>query len=584
MQPTDDTPPGYAELACCSNFSFLRGASHPAELVERAAALGYRALALTDECSLAGVVRAHEAAGSTGLHLIVGTVLRLHDGPRLTLLARSLNGYRTLCRLITHARRAASKGHYRIGSEDLLRTASADLPDCEVLWHIEPETGTQAPGGTEPPHASGGMDSGGDWIGGAVHDRHWAQWLRRVVPVERLHLAVTLERSPDDAALRERAAALNAATGIPVVACGDIVMHVRGRRALQDVLTALRLKRPVAEAAPALFPNGEHCLRPRGELARLYPAAWLAETLQVAGHCRFRMDEVRYEYPVDAIPADERPGPWLRRLVEQGCRGRWPEGTPGKVRAQIEHELAIIADLNYEPYFLTVYDIVRFARERGILCQGRGSAANSAVCYALGITAVDPARSSMLFERFISRERNEPPDIDVDFEHERREEVIQYIYRRYGRERTALTATVIRYRRRSALRDVGRALGVSRARIDALTANMAWWDEGIPRERLQEVGLDPDGPLARQWQVLAQMLRGFPRHLSQHTGGFVIAAGRLDELVPIENAAMAERTVIQWDKDDLDALGLLKIDILALGMLSCLRRCLELLGRQRGRN
>ncbi|MFO8152007.1 error-prone DNA polymerase [Thioalkalivibrio sp.] len=570
MQPTDDTPPGYAELACCSNFSFLRGASHPEELVQQAAALGYHALALTDECSLAGIVRAHEAAEATGLHLIVGTVLRLHDGPRLTLLARSLKGYRTLCRLITRARRAERKGQYRLGRDDLLRPEWAGLPDCEVLWHIEAETGTQASGVAEPLHALGVGD--------------WAQWLQRVAPVERLHLAVTLERSPDDTALRERAAALSMATGIPVVACGDVLMHVRGRRALQDVLTALRLKRPVAEAAPALFPNGEHCLRPRGELARLYPAAWLAETLQVAGHCRFRMDEVRYEYPVDAIPAGERPGPWLRRLVEQGCRARWPEGTPEKVRAQIEHELAIIADLNYEPYFLTVHDIVRFARGRGILCQGRGSAANSAVCYALGITAVDPARSSMLFERFISRERNEPPDIDVDFEHERREEVIQYIYRRYGRERTALTATVIRYRRRSALRDVGRALGVSRARIDALTANMAWWDEGIPRERLQEVGLDPDGPLARQWQVLAQMLRGFPRHLSQHTGGFVIAAGRLDELVPIENAAMAERTVIQWDKDDLDALGLLKIDILALGMLSCLRRCLELLGRQRGRN
>ncbi|WP_335338136.1 error-prone DNA polymerase [Thioalkalivibrio nitratireducens] len=414
------------------------------------------------------------------------------------------------------------------------------------------------------------------------NDRDWIGWLCRVVPAERLHLAITLVRSPDDAALRQHAARLGTATGIPVLACGDVLMHLRGRRALQDVLTALRLKLPVAEAAPALFPNGERCLRPRDELARIYPAAWLAETLRVADRCRFRMDQVRYEYPTDTIPTGARPGPWLRRLVEQGCRERWPEGTPENVHAQIEHELAVIADLAYEPYFLTVHDIVRYARGRGILCQGRGSAANSAVCYALGITAVDPARSSMLFERFISRERNEPPDIDVDFEHERREEVIQYIYHRYGRERAALTATVIRYRRRSAMRDVGRALGISRARIDALTANLAWWDAGIPRERLQEVGLDPDGPLARQWQVLAQTLTGFPRHLSQHTGGFVIAAGRLDDLVPIENAAMVERTVIQWDKDDLDALGLLKIDILALGMLSCLRRCLKLLARHRG--
>jgi error-prone DNA polymerase len=586
--------PGYAELACCSNFSFLRGASHPEELVRQAAALGYRALALTDECSLAGIVRAHQAAAETGLHLIVGTDLRLQEGPRLTLLARSLAGYRTLCRVISHARRAGRKGGYRIGIEDLLRTEWAGLPDCEVLWRLEPGAGSSRPG---PDSGSPRCARDDDGQAGAPYDpprgagaalssrdREWAARLGRAVPAERLRLAVTLARTPDDAALRERAAALSVATGIPVLACGDVHMHVRSRRALQDALTALRLKKPVAEAAPALFPNGERCLRSRDELARLYPPGWLAETLRVAARCRFRLDEVRYQYPVDAIPAGERPGPWLRRLVEQGCRERWPEGTPEKVRAQIEHELAIIADLGYEPYFLTVHDIVCFARERGILCQGRGSAANSAVCYALGITAVDPARSSMLFERFISRERNEPPDIDVDFEHERREEVIQYIYRRYGRERAALTAAVIRYRRRSALRDVGRALGVSRARIDALTANMAWWDEGIPGERLQEVGLDPDGPLARQWQVLARTLVGFPRHLSQHTGGFVIAAGRLDELVPIENAAMPERTVIQWDKDDLDALGLLKIDILALGMLSCLRRCLELLDRHRGRH
>ena len=638
MAPIPDTLPAYAELTCCSNFSFLRGASHPEELVQQAAMLGYRALALTDECSFAGVVRAHQAAKETGLHLIVGTDLRLHDGPRLTLLARSLTGYRALCRVITYARRAASKGEYRLGTEDLLRTEWAGLPGCEVLWHIEPDAGTQEPRAAEPPHmpavpdrgescgcgvtpslpspASGGGQVAGavrghgpaalpreenpplppaeeSWgggtapdvhAGGARHDRHWAQRLGRAVPVERLHLAVTFARGPGDGVLRARASRIRMDTGIPTVACGDVLMHVRGRRALQDVLTALRLKVTVADAAPVLFPNGERCLRPTEELARLYPAEWLAQTLRIAERCRFRLDEVRYQYPTDSIPAGERPGRWLRKLVAQGCRERWPEGTPEKVQAQLEHELTIIADLGYEPYFLTVHDIVRFARERGILCQGRGSAANSAVCYALGITAVDPARSSMLFERFISRERNEPPDIDVDFEHERREEVIQYIYRRYGRERAALTATVIRYRRRSALRDVGRALGISRARIDALTANLAWWDEGIPRERLQEVGLDPDGALARQWQTLAQALRGFPRHLSQHTGGFVIAAGRLDELVPIENAAMAERTVIQWDKDDLDALGLLKIDILALGMLSCLRRCLALLALHRGRH
>jgi error-prone DNA polymerase len=557
-----DPLPEYAELTCCSNFSFLRGASHPEELVQQAAQLGYRALALTDECSLAGIVRAHGAAQATGLPLIVGTGLRLHDGPHLTLLARSLEGYRTLCRVITHARRAGRKGQYHIGSQDLLRPEWAGLPGCEVLWRLE----TTLPGRNDP------------------GDRHWATWLRSSIAPDRLHLAVMFARTPEDPILRERAGRLQADSGIPILACGDVHMHARGRRALQDVLTALRRKCPVAEAAPALFANGERCLRTREELARLYPAAWLSETLRVAEQCVFRLDELRYRYPTDSIPPGEQPGPWLRRLVQQGCRERWPGGTSGKVRAQIEHELEIIAELGYEPYFLTVHDIVRFARRRGILCQGRGSAANSAVCYALGITAVDPARASMLFERFISRERNEPPDIDVDFEHERREEVIQYIYRTYGRERAALTAAVIRYRRRSALRDVGRALGVSRACIDALTANMAWWDEGIPGERLREVGLDPEGSLARQWQTLAQLLVGFPRHLSQHTGGFVIAAGRLDELVPIENAAMPDRTVIQWDKDDLDALGLLKIDILALGMLSCLRRSLELLARHRSQH
>ncbi len=577
---TRASPPAYAELTCCSSFSFLRGASHPEELVEQAARLEYSALAITDECSLAGIVRAHQAATETGLQLIIGTGLQMQEGPRLTLLARSLAAYHILCRIITHARRAGRKGHYRIAAADLLRPEWAGLPDCEVLWHLEP-----APAETAEPGSavSGAASAGASAAPITDSDRHWAGWLRNVAPPEQLHLAITLTRTPGDAALRERVQRLGSETGIPVLACGDVHMHVRGRRVLQDVLTALRLKRTVAEAAPALFPNGERCLRPRGELAGLYPDAWLAETTRVAGRCRFRLDELRYRYPTDSIPPGAAPGPWLRGLVERGCRERWPDGVPERVRIQIEHELGIIADLGYEPYFLTVHDIVRFARGRGILCQGRGSAANSAVCYALGITAVDPARASMLFERFISRERNEPPDIDVDFEHERREEVIQYIYQRYGRERAALAAAVIRYRRRSALRDVGRALGVSRARIDTLTANMAWWDEGIPGARLREVGLDPDGPLARQWQVLAQMLVGFPRHLSQHTGGFVIAAGRLDELVPIENAAMPERTVIQWDKDDLDALGLLKIDILALGMLSCLRRALELLALHRGR-
>src|SRR5690606_16087396 len=327
--------------------------------------------------------------------------------------------------------------------------------------------------------------------------------------------------------------------------------------------------------------NAEQHLRSRLRLARLYPRELLEETVAVAARCRFSLDELRYEYPEEIVPAGHTPTSWLRTLVLEGLPLRYPEGTPPKVLAQIEHELALIAELKYEPYFLTVADIVRFARGRGILCQGRGSAANSAVCYCLGITEVDPARASVLFERFISRERNEPPDIDVDFEHQRREEVIQYLYEKYGRHRAALTATVICYRSRSALRDVGRALGIDPRRIEQLARGQSWWDAGVQPARLREAGFDPESRVARQWLELASTLRGFPRHLSQHTGGFVIARDRLTRLVPVENAAMADRSVIQWDKDDLDALGLLKVDVLALGMLSAIRRALEFITRRR---
>jgi len=549
----------YAELCCATNFTFLLGASHPEEMVQRARELGYRALAITDACSLAGAVRAWQAGRQLGLLVHVGTQVRLVEGPRLTILARNREGYRALCRLITYARRSADKGHYRLTQADLHAHDWGSLPGCEVLWHLEP--------GTDAKH----------------RDREWSAWVLQQFPRDIVHLAVALLRTPEDSSLVARALALQRDTGLSVVACGDVVMHVRGRRALQDVLTALRLKSTLAEAADALAPNGERHLRELADLVALHPREWLDATVAVSARCHFQLDEVVYDYPSDVIPAGIQPSSWLRQLVEAGCRERWPSGTPPRVWQQIERELGIIAELGYEAYFLTVHDLVRFARGRGILCQGRGSAANSAVCYALGITAVDPARANMLFERFISKERNEPPDIDVDFEHERREEVIQYLYQRYGRERAALAATVIRYRRRSALRDVGRALGISRARLDALTANMAWWDEGIPEERLREAGIDPQGNLARQWRTLAETLRGFPRHLSQHTGGFVIAAGRLDECIPIENAAMPGRTVIQWDKDDLDAMGFLKIDVLALGMLSCMRRALELLAMHRGR-
>jgi error-prone DNA polymerase len=370
---------------------------------------------------------------------------------------------------------------------------------------------------------------------------------------------------------------------LPLVAAGDVHMHARSRRPLQDVLAALRLNITVAQAGHALFPNGERHLRSRLALARLYPPDLLAETLKVAARCNFSLDELRYEYPEEVVPAGETPDSWLRQLTEAGLARRYPAGVADKVRAQVEHELQLIAEMAYAPYFLTVHDIVAWARGQGILCQGRGSAANSAVCYALCVTEVDPARASMLFERFVSKERNEPPDIDVDFEHQRREEVIQYIYARYGRERAALAAAVISYRSRSALRDAGRALGFPLAAIDRLAGNLAWWEkrEELP-QRFAEVGLDPGDPGVQRWLAVAQMLIGFPRHLSQHVGGFVISRGRLDRLVPVENAAMPERTVIQWDKDDIDALGLMKVDVLALGMLSALRRMLAAVAQRRG--
>ena len=360
-------------------------------------------------------------------------------------------------------------------------------------------------------------------------------------------------------------------------------MHVRGRRALQDVLTATRLGTTVDRAGYALHANGERHLRPLQRLEELHPPELLAATLDVASRCRFSLDELRYEYPREIVPEGETASSWLRRLTDEGCRRRWPQGVPAAAAKLIEHELALIEELRYEAYFLTVHDIVNYARSRGILCQGRGSAANSAVCFCLGITEVDPARMSLLFERFISRERNEPPDIDVDFEHERREEVIQYIYAKYGRHRAALTATVICYRPRSALRDVARALGLDPLQVNALARSMQWWDGShIDAERVREAGLDPGSPVLARVIALARALLGFPRHLSQHVGGFVIARDLLEELVPVENAAMDERTVIQWDKDDLDALGLLKVDVLGLGMLAAIRRAFALVEQFRG--
>ncbi len=535
----------YAELHCVSNYSFLRGASYPEELVERAHALAYRALAITDECSVAGVVRAHQKAEALGLHLIIGSEVRLRDGPRLVLLARNRAGYGQLCRLITLGRRRAAKGGYRLSRADVEQS----LPDCLALL----------------PLTLALDDAVLSWFAASFGGR-------ACLAVELLRDGLDRQRLRQSEDLAER-------FGLPRLASGDVHMHARGRRALQDLLTAIRLNRPVAELGYARLRNGERHLRTLDDLRTLYPVALLEESVRVAARCRFSLDELRYEYPDDDTPPGITPAAYLRRLTEQGIARRWPAGCPRKVRQQVEHELALIAELRYEAYFLTVWDIVRYARERGILCQGRGSAANSAVCYCLGITEVDPARINLLFERFISRERNEPPDIDVDFEHQRREEVVQYIYAKYGRERAALAATVITYRTRSAVRDVGKALGLAKTQIEALIATVsAWHRHGeVADAHLVEAGFDPANPTMRRWRTLVNRLRGFPRHLSQHVGGFVIAAGRLDELVPIENAAMPGRSVIQWEKDDLEALKLLKIDVLALGMLSAIRRALALI-------
>ncbi|MDE2306538.1 MAG: error-prone DNA polymerase [Gammaproteobacteria bacterium] len=541
----------YAELHALSHYSFLRGASSPEELVAEAQRLGYRALALTDECSLAGVVRAHLAAREHGLALIVGAELRCGCGLSLVALATSRKGYGALSRLISRARRASPKGRYALERADL----EAGLEDCLILW-LAPS--------------------------GEAARRGELAWLRERF-AGRLWIAVELLTGGLDARRLAVLEALGEEFGVPRVAAGDVHMHRRGRRALQDVLTAIRVNRPLVEAGFALYANGERHLRPLSRLAELYPRPLIEATLEIAGRCRFDPGSLRYEYPEEIVPAGETPRSWLRRLTEQGAIERWPAGTPPAVRAAIEHELGLIAELRYEPFFLTVHDVVRFARSRGILCQGRGSAANSAVCYCLGITEVDPARMSMLFERFVSKERDEPPDIDVDFEHERREEVIQYLYAKYGRERAAIAATVICYRPRSALREVGKALGFEPERLARLAKSVQWWDgRRIDPERLRAAGFDPLEPRTRRLIALARQILGVPRHLSQHVGGFVIARGRLDELVPIENAASPERTVIQWDKDDLDALGLIKVDVLALGMLSAIRRAFDLIAANGG--
>ena len=548
----------YAELQAASNFSFLRGASHAEELVEEAARLGLAAIGIADRNTLAGAVRAHVAAKRAGIRLLTGARLDLADGASLLCYPRDRTAYGRLCRLLTLGQRRAGKGECVLHREDLLAHAEGQL-----LVALPPE------------HLCEGARASFEAELAGLHRAHDGP----------LYLAAHMLYRGGDRARLGRLAALAKRTGAPLLATNDVHYHRPERRPLQDVLTAVREHVTVAEAGWRLAANAERHLKDGAEIARLFRGheEAVARSLEAASLCSFSLDELAYEYPDEPVPAGSTPQQHLEALAWKGAAWRYPDGIPEKVSAALRHELGLIGELDYAPYFLTVHDIVRFADSKGILCQGRGSAANSAVCYCLGITAVDPTRIDLLFERFVSRERREPPDIDVDFEHERREEVIQYIYGRYGRERAGIAATVISYRARSAVRDVGKAMGLSEDTAAALAAAVRdMRREGVPEKRLREAGLDPTDPLLRRTVALATELQGFPRHLSQHVGGFVLTRGPLDETVPIGNAAMAERTFVEWDKDDLEALGLMKVDVLGLGMLTCIRKAFELLAAHKG--
>ncbi|KVM61350.1 DNA polymerase [Burkholderia ubonensis] len=566
--------PDYAELFCRSNFSFLHGASHAEELVERAAKLGYRGIAITDECSLAGAPRMHVAAKAKGLPLIVGAYFEVtpddvptgHDpGPGafgLVLLAQNREGYGNLSELISWRRMEAPKGTYRLTPRMLSAPPAKfahlrGMPDCFAI--LVPAYPVRA----------------------NVLDAQVA-WFRATFG-ERARLGLVQLQRALDGAQREEIRAAGERRGVRVVALGDVTMHKRSCKPLQDVMTAIRVGMPVSECGYALAPNAEQHLRARNRIAKLFSPDEIEQTCAILDACHFELDSLRYEYPDEIVPKGHTPSSYLEQETRAGAAERYPQGVPEKVEKQIRHELDLIARLSYEPFFLTVYDIVKYARSRNILCQGRGSAANSVVCYCLGITEVNPEQSTMLFERFISAERGEPPDIDVDFEHQRREEVIQHIYEKYGKDRAALAAAVSTYRPRGVLRETGKALGVDPMLIDRVAKGYRWFDGS--RDLLQQfatTGLDPQTPLIQAWAELAARLLNFPRHLSQHSGGFVISRGKLTRLVPVENAAMDGRRVIQWDKDDLEALGLMKVDVLALGMLSALHRAFDLRTAWRG--
>ncbi|KQW54125.1 error-prone DNA polymerase [Variovorax sp. Root411] len=577
------TLPDYAELHCLTHFSFQRGASTPEEMVERAYQLGYTALAITDECSVAGIVRAHVALRelpakldeherehpdeppiprNPGFRLLFGSEFRF-ERFRLVVIANGTEGWGNLCEFITAARNTElPKGEYRVSWED---SDVASLQDCQVLFVPQRNPG-------------GAVDAA------TLHEDLSAA---RALYGANLWLAVELFNELDDDLWFITLMQAGEEAGVPLVAAGDVHMHARSCKPLHDVLTAVREGRTVAECGFALQPNAERHLRPRMRLADLYLPQMLANTLVVAGRCSFDPEVIRenYKYPLESVGSHETPAQTLVRKTWEGAQVRYPQGVPDAVRAQVQKELDLILELEYEMFFLTVEDIVRFARSEHILCQGRGSSANSAVCYCLGITAINPEKGHLLFERFLSRHRREPPDIDVDFEHQRREEVIQYIYDKYGRERAAIAAVVICYRSRSALRDVGKAIGIDERLIDEFAKDHYWFDDTVLGEQLRQaaarVGVAEDELKLVQWIEMTQRLKGFPRHLSQHVGGFVLTHTKLTRLVPVEKASMKDRSVIQWEKDDLEAMGMLKVDVLALGMLSAIRRGLDHMNRWR---
>ena len=576
----------YAELQAISNFSFLEGGSHPDELVAQAKALGLAALGIADRNTVAGVVRAHLAARQMGLRLLPGARLELLCGLRFVCYPTDRAAWGRLCRLLSFGQieAKAPKGECHISLDDVARHAEGQvlivLPPQDWDWRemLAPHEARIIAFGPGTPARACAQETSFEARLLDIKDK--------LAPAACLYLAAAHTYRGDD---RARLAALDTLarrTGVPLLATGDVIYHTPHRRPLQDVLTAIRNHTTVAEAGLLLARNAERHLKSPREMMRLmagYEQA-VARTIEVVEMCRFSLDELRYEYPDEPVPPGFTPQEYLERLVREGARHRFPKGVPDQVAAQLERELEIIAKKQYAPYFLTVHDIVAFANSKDILCQGRGSAANSLVCYCLGITGVSPDEANLLFERFISSEREEPPDIDVDFEHERREEVIQHIYARYGRERAGLAATVISYRARSAVREVGKAMGLAEDTLSAL-AGMVWGTRSsgaLPEPHIREAGLDPKDPLLARVIELAGELSGFPRHLSQHVGGFVLSRVPLVEVVPIGNAAMENRTFIEWDKDDLATLGLLKVDVLALGMLTCIRKAFDLIAEHEG--